>query len=98
MRGKPGRCPASLRYVHERQREGGRPCPWLFFNASTGKYYRQPYGELGKWMQTGAPHSPVTHDVQVLHGAVCLPAAGGRKDDLAVTLPEPSAARRLTCS
>lgn len=34
-------------YVHERQQEGGRPLPWLFFNASSGKYYRRVHGTTG---------------------------------------------------
>lgn len=34
--------------MHERQQEGGRPLPWLFFNASTGKYYRRVHGTTGE--------------------------------------------------
>merc|ERR1719359_2247518 len=66
-------------YVHERQLEDGHHAPWLFFNATNGKYYRvQP--ESGLWVQTGTPHSPVAYPVTVSHGSICLPVTGGRKD------------------
>eukprot|EP00929_Paragymnodinium_shiwhaense_P089095 TRINITY_DN49336_c0_g1_i1.p1 TRINITY_DN49336_c0_g1~~TRINITY_DN49336_c0_g1_i1.p1 ORF type:complete len:932 (+),score=239.54 TRINITY_DN49336_c0_g1_i1:158-2953(+) len=74
-------------YVHTRQQEDGKHASWLFFNANTGKYYRA-LGNAGTWVQTGVPHSPVQHPVKVAHAAVCIPAKGGRKDDLAVVLPE----------
>ncbi|CAK9098828.1 Peptidyl-prolyl cis-trans isomerase ESS1 [Durusdinium trenchii] len=73
-------------YVHERQQEGGRPLPWLFFNASTGKYYRRVHGTTGSWVQAGTPHQPVTHPITMQSSVLCNPAEGGRKDDLAVAL------------
>lgn len=73
-------------YVHERQQEGGRPLPWLFFNASSGKYYRRVHGTTGSWVQAGTPHQPVSHPITMQSGVLCNPAEGGRKDDLAVAL------------
>jgi len=77
-------------YVHERQQADGKHAPWLYFNASTGKYYRQlvAEGSSNGWIQMGQPHLAVDHAVAVLHGATCLPARCGRKDDLTVSLPE----------
>jgi len=78
-------------YVHERQGADGKFAPWLFFNATTGKYYKaeESYGDAGKfWVQTGCPHQPMELPVTISHGSVCLPAPGGRKDDLAVALAE----------
>ncbi|CAJ1344260.1 unnamed protein product [Effrenium voratum] len=76
-------------YVHERQQEGGRPLPWLFFNASSGKYYRRVHGTPGSWVQAGTPHHPESHPVTISSGVMCQPSAapeGARKDDLAVAL------------
>lgn len=73
-------------YVHERQQEGGRPLPWLFFNASSGKYYRRVHGTTGSWVQAGTPHNPVSEPITMLTSVLCQPAEGGRKDDLAVAL------------
>lgn len=73
-------------YVHERQQEGGRPLPWLFFNASSGKYYRRVHGTTGSWVQAGTPHQPLSHPITMQSGVLCNPAEGGRKDDLAVAL------------
>lgn len=73
-------------YVHERQQEGGRPLPWLFFNASSGKYYRRVHGTTGSWVQAGTPHNPISEPITMLTSVLCQPAEGGRKDDLAVAL------------
>eukprot|EP00930_Biecheleria_cincta_P056376 TRINITY_DN42511_c0_g1_i1.p1 TRINITY_DN42511_c0_g1~~TRINITY_DN42511_c0_g1_i1.p1 ORF type:complete len:936 (-),score=162.22 TRINITY_DN42511_c0_g1_i1:359-3166(-) len=81
-------------YVHERQDQEGKHSPALFFNASTGKYYRNRIKEgsynheTSRWVQTGIPHQPQDHFMLVSHGSACLPGASGRKDAMAVTLPE----------
>ncbi|CAJ1450048.1 unnamed protein product, partial [Effrenium voratum] len=37
-------------YMHERQNQEGKHQPWLFFNASLGRYFRQRVGDgVGKW-------------------------------------------------
>jgi len=74
-------------YVHTRQKEDGRHVTWMFFNATTGKYYRE-LTDGGTWIQTGVPHNAVAHPVKTAHANVCVPTACGRKDDLAVILPE----------
>lgn len=75
-------------YMHERQNQEGKHQPWLFFNASLGRYFRQRGDAGGKWVQTGTPHHPDNLPVRISHGSACLPAVGGRKDTMAVMLPE----------
>eukprot|EP00434_Breviolum_minutum_P010370 symbB.v1.2.009148.t1/scaffold548.1/size229490/8 len=36
-------------YMHERQNQEGKHQPWLFFNASLGRYFRQRGDSGGKW-------------------------------------------------
>eukprot|EP00434_Breviolum_minutum_P010375 symbB.v1.2.009152.t1/scaffold548.1/size229490/12 len=40
------------------------------------------------WVQTGTPHHPENLPVRLSHGSACLSAVGGRKDTMAVMLPE----------
>ncbi|CAE6944632.1 ESS1 [Symbiodinium sp. CCMP2592] len=81
-------------YMHERQNSEGKHVPFLFFNAFTGKYYRNRSTEVtyvpakSRWIQTGIPHSSEEHSMKMAHGSVCLPTSSGRKDDMAVVLPE----------
>ena len=75
-------------YMHERQNQEGKHQPWLFFNASLGRYFRQRGDSGGKWVQTGTPHHPENLPVRLSHGSACLSAVGGRKDTMAVMLPE----------
>jgi len=81
-------------YMHERQNSEGKHVPFLFFNAFTGKYYRNRSTEVtyvpakSRWIQTGIPHSSEEHSMKMAHGSVCLPTSSGRKDDMAVILPE----------
>ncbi|CAE7720481.1 ESS1 [Symbiodinium pilosum] len=81
-------------YMHERQNQEGKHVPFLFFNAFTGKYYRNRSSEVtyvpakSRWLQTGLPHTSEEHPMKMAHGSVCLPTSSGRKDDMAVILPE----------
>lgn len=81
-------------YMHERQNQEGKHVPMLFFNAESGKYYRNRSTEVtyvpakSRWLQTGLPHQSEDRSVKMSHGSVCLPTVSGRKDDLAVSLPE----------
>lgn len=82
-------------YMHERQNQEGKHVPMLFFNAESGKYYRNRSTDVAyvpaksRWLQTGLPHqSEDDRSMKISHGSVCLPTASGRKDDLAVILPE----------
>ncbi|CAJ1343467.1 unnamed protein product [Effrenium voratum] len=80
-------------YMHERQNQEGRHVPMLFFNAESGRYYRNRSHEVyvpakSRWLQTGVPHGPEDHSLKMAHGSVCLPTSSGRKDDMAVILPE----------
>ena len=49
-------------YMHERQNAEGKHVPMLFFNAESGKYYRNRCTEIAyvpaksRWTQTGLPH------------------------------------------
>eukprot|EP00931_Biecheleriopsis_adriatica_P026198 TRINITY_DN15958_c0_g1_i3.p1 TRINITY_DN15958_c0_g1~~TRINITY_DN15958_c0_g1_i3.p1 ORF type:complete len:931 (-),score=188.07 TRINITY_DN15958_c0_g1_i3:307-3099(-) len=82
-------------YMHERQSQDGKHFPFLFFNSHSGKYYRNRSAdavysaESSRWLQTGQPNlGDEDSAVKIVHGSACFPAASGRKDDMAVLLPE----------
>ncbi|CAK9022224.1 unnamed protein product [Durusdinium trenchii] len=81
-------------YMHERQNQEGKHVPFLFFNAESGRYYRNRSSDVAyvpaksRWLQTGFPHQAEDHSMKMSHGSVCLPTPSSRKDDLAVILPE----------
>ncbi|CAK0855544.1 unnamed protein product, partial [Prorocentrum cordatum] len=73
--------------IHERQEQGGKYRPWLFFNSSTGKYFQEKASGDG-YMEVGVPHDPQEHELQVRASSSSAPSRAGRKLDMAVLLPE----------
>lgn len=73
--------------IHEKQDANGKYRAWLFFNAETGKYYRQKDSGMG-YIQTGVPHNPRDFLVGVRLGSANISSQAGKKLNMAVILQE----------
>jgi len=74
--------------IHEKQDLNGKYRAWLYFNAVTGKYYRQKDSGAG-YIQTGTPHNPRDFPMRVRLGSANLSSKQeGKKLCMAVILQD----------
>eukprot|EP00927_Polykrikos_kofoidii_P025007 TRINITY_DN22565_c1_g1_i1.p1 TRINITY_DN22565_c1_g1~~TRINITY_DN22565_c1_g1_i1.p1 ORF type:complete len:498 (-),score=86.38 TRINITY_DN22565_c1_g1_i1:69-1523(-) len=81
--------------IHERQDANGRYKAWLFFDVTTGMYYRLAESSSGPASYTliPTPHEPRQLPITVRLGSACVLGEGasggsGAKLDMAVLMPE----------